>query len=122
MSELLPTVQAENVRRALVDYLTTTFALSDDDARDGLDRFLKDPDDGMFKGPYIRLRLPFRPAETGLAGHPRVVRGVPAVRASGRGLRAAVIQHRRSAAAAAADGGHHRNGLRQDRDLPASDR
>ena len=65
MSELLPTVQAGNVRRALVDYLTTTFALSDDDARDGLDRFLKDPVDGMFKGPYVRLRLPFRPAETG---------------------------------------------------------
>ena len=65
MSELLPTVQAENVRRALVDYLTTTFALSDDDARDGLDRFLKDPVDGMFKGPFVRLRLPFRPAEAG---------------------------------------------------------
>ena len=65
MSELLPTVQAGNVRRALVDYLTTTFALSDDDAKDGLDRFLKDPVDGMFKGPYVRLRLPFRPAEAG---------------------------------------------------------
>ena len=37
---LLPTVQAENVRRALVDYLSTTFALSDDDARDGLDRVM----------------------------------------------------------------------------------
>src|SRR5664279_3963281 len=65
MSELLPTVQAGNVRRALVDYLTTTFALSDDDAGDGLGAFLEDPDDGMFKGPYVRLRLPFRPAETG---------------------------------------------------------
>ena len=61
VSELLPTVQAENVRRALVDYLTTTFALTDADARDGLDRFLEDPETGMFKGPYVRLRLPFRP-------------------------------------------------------------
>jgi len=65
MSELLPTVQAGNVRQALVDYLTTTFALSDDDARVGLDRFLSDPVDGMFKGPYVRLRLPFRPAADG---------------------------------------------------------
>ena len=31
----------------------------------GLDRFLSDPVDGMFKGPYVRLRLPFRPAEVG---------------------------------------------------------
>jgi len=65
MSELLPTVQAGNVRRGLVDYLTTTFALSDADVRDGLDRFLSDPSSGMFKGPYVRLRLPFRPADDG---------------------------------------------------------
>jgi len=65
VSELLPTVQAGNVRQALVDYLTTTFALSDDDARVGLDQFLSDPVDGMFKGPYVRLRLPFRPAADG---------------------------------------------------------
>jgi len=65
MSELLPTVQAGNVHRGLVDYLTTTFALSDADVRDGLDRFLCDPSSGMFKGPYVRLRLPFRPADDG---------------------------------------------------------
>ena len=45
----------------------------------------------MFKGPYVRLRLPFRPADDGLAGHPGLVRGFPAVRASGGGVRAAVI-------------------------------
>jgi ATP-dependent helicase YprA (DUF1998 family) len=63
VSELLPTLQAQRIRESLVDYLTTTFALTDADARDNLDRFLKDPDSGMFKGPYVRLRLPFRPAE-----------------------------------------------------------
>lgn len=63
MSELLPTVQAGSVRASLVDFLTTTFALADADARAGLDRFLADPETGMFKGPYVRLRLPFRPAE-----------------------------------------------------------
>nr|WP_221376999.1 DEAD/DEAH box helicase [Actinoplanes polyasparticus] len=65
MSELLPTFQAARVRQGLVDYLTTTFGLTDGDARDGLDRFLSNPETGMFKGPYVRLRLPFRPAEEG---------------------------------------------------------
>lgn len=65
MSELLPTVQAAAIRHSLVDYLTTTFALTDTDARDALDRFLADPESGMFKGPYVRLRLPFRPADDG---------------------------------------------------------
>ncbi len=65
MSELLPTVQAESIRTSLVDYLTTTFALTDHDVRDGLDRFLSDPLTGMFKGPYVRLRVPFRPADEG---------------------------------------------------------
>ena len=65
MSELLPTLQADRIRAGLVDYLTTTFGLTDGDARDALDRFLADPDTGMFKGPYVRLRLPFRPADEG---------------------------------------------------------
>ncbi|WP_020579904.1 DEAD/DEAH box helicase [Actinopolymorpha alba] len=65
MSELLPTHQAGSIRQSLVDYLTTTFGLTDGDARDGLDRFLSDPASGMFKGPYVRLRLPYRPADEG---------------------------------------------------------
>ena len=65
MSELLPTVQAEDVRESLLDYLTTTFALTDDDARSALIEFLGDPERGLFKGPFVRLRLPFQPAEDG---------------------------------------------------------
>jgi hypothetical protein len=65
VSELLPTLQATRIQTSLVDYLTTTFGLTDGDARDGLDRFLSDPDTGMFKGPYVRLRLPYRPADPG---------------------------------------------------------
>lgn len=66
MSELLPTVQAHRIRRSITDYLTTTFALADQDVREVLDTFLRHPVDGMFKGPYIRIRLPFRPADPGL--------------------------------------------------------
>lgn len=65
MSELLPTVQAESVREGLVDYLRTTFALADDDAGDRLAEFLNDPQSGLFRGPYLRLRLPFRAADDG---------------------------------------------------------
>ncbi|MDR0595059.1 MAG: DEAD/DEAH box helicase [Bifidobacteriaceae bacterium] len=64
MSELLPTLQAGAIRHSLTDYLTTTFALTDAGAQSALDDFLSAPDSGMFKGPYVRLRLPFRPADS----------------------------------------------------------
>ena len=74
MGELLPTVAARTVQEGLLDYLDTTFALSDPDARAALRAFLAHPDHGVFKGPYIRLRLPFRPADEGwrdlLGWHP----------------------------------------------------
>lgn len=65
MSELLPTLQAEDIRRGLLDYLVTTFALADLEAGDALQEFLGDADGGIFKGPYVRLRLPFRSADDG---------------------------------------------------------
>lgn len=77
MTELLPTVQATNVRESIVDYLKTTFALTDPDSRDGLDRLLSDPVNGMFKGPYVRLRMPFRPAEDGWRQHLDFYDGLP---------------------------------------------
>jgi len=63
MSELLPTLQSESIRRSLSDYLTTTFALTDASAQVALDDFLSHPLNGMFKGPYVRLRMPFRLAD-----------------------------------------------------------
>src|SRR5689334_16832872 len=65
MSELLPTIQARDVQDGLLDYLTTTFALADTDARLALTEFLGDSADGLFKGPYLRLRLPYRAADDG---------------------------------------------------------
>ena len=69
MTALLPSVQAERVRRSLVDYLSTTFALADAEPRRALAEFLEHPEDGIFKGPYVRLRLPFRPADPGWEQH-----------------------------------------------------
>ncbi|MFZ2238040.1 MAG: DEAD/DEAH box helicase [Gordonia amarae] len=69
MGALLPTIQANHLREGLTDYLTTTFALTDADAHAALSDFVGDPETGMFKGPYVRLRLPFAPAAGGWARH-----------------------------------------------------
>ena len=58
---MIPSLVAGEVRRALVDYLATTFSLADDDVRDALEVFLTDPNQGIFRGPYLRVRTPFRP-------------------------------------------------------------
>ena len=63
MSELLPSVQVGEITKGLVDFLTTTFALSEPEAQTTLQQFLQDPEDGIFRGPYVRLRLPFREAD-----------------------------------------------------------
>src|SRR4051812_34469316 len=65
MGELLPTLAARSIRDGLLEYLETTFALSELPARLALREFLEDPDGGIFRGPYLRLRLPFRPAADG---------------------------------------------------------
>ncbi|MDN6358552.1 DEAD/DEAH box helicase, partial [Yaniella sp.] len=65
MVALLPTRQATDLVSGIQDYLTTTFALSDKPAQAAVREFLSDRDNGMFKGPYIRLRLPFQPAQDG---------------------------------------------------------
>lgn len=54
-----PTLAAEELKRNLTQYLTTTFALADWPARESLERFLNDPATGMFRGPYLRIRAPF---------------------------------------------------------------
>jgi ATP-dependent helicase YprA (DUF1998 family) len=62
---LLPSAQALEIRDGLLDYLTTTFALADPDAKLALAEFLSDREHGIFKGPFLRLRLPFRAAADG---------------------------------------------------------
>ena len=58
MAEMLPLSQAKTVTKNLLDYLGTTFALADPDTRRVLDAFLQDPATGIFRGPYVRVRLP----------------------------------------------------------------
>ena len=66
---MLPSLVAEDLRASLTSFLGTTFALADDDVRAELERFLADPEDGIFRGPYLRMRLPFRPADDAWRQH-----------------------------------------------------
>ncbi|PWU48057.1 RNA helicase [Micromonospora globispora] len=57
-----PTIAADTLQRALTQYLTTTFGLTEEVVRHGLEGFLSHPEQGIFRGPYLRIRTPFRPA------------------------------------------------------------
>ena len=59
MTLLLPSLQAERIRRSIVDYLSTTFALTDAEPRRVLADFLEEEEQGVFVGPFVRLRLPY---------------------------------------------------------------
>ncbi|MEU8265820.1 DEAD/DEAH box helicase [Sphaerisporangium sp. NPDC049002] len=60
-----PTLAAEELQRNLTQFLTTTFALAEKPVREALERFLTHPEQGIFRGPYLRIRTPFRAAEEG---------------------------------------------------------
>lgn len=57
---MIPSLVAEETRHAVVEYLTTTFALADDDTREALAGFLADKEQGIFRGPFLRVRTPYR--------------------------------------------------------------
>jgi hypothetical protein len=57
-----PTLAAEQIGDSLTQYLTTTFALADEGERRALEEFLRDEQNGIFRGPYLRIRTPFNPA------------------------------------------------------------
>ena len=110
-----PTLAAEELKTNLTQYLSTTFALADPPVREALEKFLNHPVNGIFRGPYLRIRTPFRTAGRGLAGHPGVGAGAArSVPAPGAGLAAAVEPRPRAAADAGDDG--YRVG--QDRGVP----
>ncbi len=58
---MIPSVLANQIRATLLDYLETTFALSDPEFRRALFGHLDGPK-GLFKGPYVDVRLPFKTA------------------------------------------------------------
>ncbi|VEI51279.1 DEAD/DEAH box helicase [Kocuria rosea] len=65
MAELLPTLAAQSLQQGLSDYLSTTFSLTDLEARRAFQAFLSDEQHGLFQGPFVRTRLPFQTAAEG---------------------------------------------------------
>ncbi|MFH5211401.1 DEAD/DEAH box helicase [Antrihabitans sp. NCIMB 15449] len=55
-----PSLLAEETRDSITEYLSTTFALADDQARSAFDEFLRNPETGIFRGPYLKLRTPYQ--------------------------------------------------------------
>lgn len=62
MTALIPVHAAHNIRDGIVEYLTTSFALADTETSAALKEFFSDPEEGMFHGPYVRVRLPYAQA------------------------------------------------------------
>ncbi|MES5265449.1 DEAD/DEAH box helicase [Priestia megaterium] len=62
---MIPSVLANEIKRTVADYLDTTFSFQDEQLGESLKDFITDPKDGMFKGPYLAVRLPFRKANEG---------------------------------------------------------
>jgi DEAD/DEAH box helicase domain-containing protein len=60
---MLPAHLADNIRKQVLFYLQSTFDFRDKTVERAFERFLTDPDTGLFKGPWVQLRRPFRPAE-----------------------------------------------------------
>ncbi len=60
MSTMYPSLAVAQTMEGITEYLSTTFALADADARAALEAFLLDDERGIFRGPYLKIRTPFR--------------------------------------------------------------
>lgn len=58
-----PSLLALETRDSIVEYLATTFALADSSATAALEEFLRHPESGVFRGPYLKLRTPYKPVD-----------------------------------------------------------
>jgi DEAD/DEAH box helicase domain-containing protein len=56
---MLPLQQAYEVKHSILEYLKATFSFKDRAVDAAFYNFINNPQDGIFKGPYISLKLPF---------------------------------------------------------------
>ena len=61
---MIPSILSSQVRKGVEDFLTTTFPISTPFFHGAIDRLI-DSDGGLFKGPYISIKLPFRAGKSG---------------------------------------------------------
>jgi DEAD/DEAH box helicase domain-containing protein len=62
---MLPVHLADDIRKQVLSYLQSTFSFRDKRMARAFEAFLEDPETGLFKGPWVQLRRPFRPAPEG---------------------------------------------------------
>lgn len=56
---MLPLQQAYEIKHSIIEYLKATFSFKDKAVHEAFYQFLTDEHTGIFKGPYISLKLPF---------------------------------------------------------------
>ena len=59
---MLPATLAQDIRQQVIHYLEATFNFRRRDEEAALRRFINDPENGLFKGSWVQIRRPFRPA------------------------------------------------------------
>ena len=64
-----PTLAAQRLREHLIQYLTTTYGLVAPAANRAFTDFLRHDETGVIKGPFLRLRTPFREPEDDWRDH-----------------------------------------------------
>lgn len=60
---MLSLIQAEEIKSAVVEYLKATYNFDDKKVEQAFEDFLYNKRRGMFKGPYIQIRLPYERLE-----------------------------------------------------------
>lgn len=66
---MLPATLAPDIKQQVLHYLGATFNFRDPAVEQALMTFLNDPENGLFKGPWLQIRRPFRPANEGEGGY-----------------------------------------------------
>ncbi len=61
---MLPATLPQEVKHQLLHYLEATFPMRNAAVEAALGRFFNDPANGLFKGPWVQLRKPFRQASS----------------------------------------------------------
>jgi DEAD/DEAH box helicase domain-containing protein len=56
---MLPLQQAYEIKHSIIEYLKATFSFKDKAVHRAFYNFINDPEDGIFKGAYVSLKLPF---------------------------------------------------------------
>ena len=57
---MLPLQQAFEVKQSILEYIKATFSFKERETSDSFYGFIQDVEHGMFKGPYVSLKLPFK--------------------------------------------------------------